>query len=728
MKTLFQKKLSNSDYYYHEDSDSINFTSLNSWTSFSEEVSFFEILKLIENPDDYINSELPSKIESIISSKKDESFSDPIMIADISRVLIQHLKWVKCFPIIKPLYKVSSNKNQELLKMIKKLGLNFICENLSEIEDINKAEAELEIVKNNLNDDIKLNNNNINQACLNYENFSSKFSKKIIIASEILKDLEVFKTQGEEAEGKQNFLKEKIKQNEIKAYICNDKTEIYSIKKSIDKKAKILLKLKVDSNFKIPRSERNKISKILEEAEENDIAENIVGLSIDCKNKNNNPNENKNEEQEIYLKADGIYEFFKRARELFDEAEEFGVDLQIFDIGSPEEESLFNAEYLKLFNESIEYFFSDLKIEFIAQLGKFFSAPVFNLLIRNPKRLQENYNNNTNSNSNSSSNLDCIYNTNLKTDNSSNIDSSDTENSQINIANLIGDGNININMNMNQINSTEISGNMCVSEINSNSNYFYDIDFLPMAMEENLNSIIFNNEENEIQNFNSNFPEELLLNNSDIICNRKNSIYTNNNINSNGNCYGNGNINCDINYNLIDFLNENNINNNNNENLINNNTNNNNDINNNINCFIEIENKESIIQNLYEKKNNNNFNFNQKLITKFNKKKEKENSNLCFKKIMQKDICESKQKENLSKINCEIKKCLNNKIHNLINNETNQNAFQDWFLYENAGDYQNCKTCEFNDFHLRTKVTYINNNISIKLEKYYYVIMNKFES
>ena len=109
MNTHFHKKRTDSNLNSQDDSDLYNFCSNTSWTSISEEISIFEVLKLIENPDEYINSELPSKIESIISVKKDESSLNPIIIADISRVLIQHLKWVKCFPYVKPYYKINSN-------------------------------------------------------------------------------------------------------------------------------------------------------------------------------------------------------------------------------------------------------------------------------------------------------------------------------------------------------------------------------------------------------------------------------------------------------------------------------------------------------------------------------------------------------------------------------------------------------------------------------------------
>ena len=149
--------------------------------------------------------------------------------------------------------------------------------------------------------------------------------------------------------------------------------------------------------------------------------------------------------------------------------------------------------------------------------------------------------------------------------------------------------------------------------------------------------------------------------------------------------------------------------------------------------LIEIDNKDISSK---EKENNNNENrliernvpiiknnsF-PKLINDINKEKEVPS----LKKIIHKQISYEKQKESLSKIKYKIKKCLNNKIQNLIENENNQKAFQDWFIFENAGDIKNCKHCEFNEF-CKPKIYYITNRISIKLEKYFYVIMNKFDS
>ena len=59
-------------------------------------MTIFEILKLIENPEEQINNELPFIFENLINSQKlDETNTNAILIADLSRVIIQRLKWIK---------------------------------------------------------------------------------------------------------------------------------------------------------------------------------------------------------------------------------------------------------------------------------------------------------------------------------------------------------------------------------------------------------------------------------------------------------------------------------------------------------------------------------------------------------------------------------------------------------------------------------------------------------
>ena len=109
----------------------------------------------------------------------------------------------------------------------------------------------------------------------------------------------------------------------------------------------------------------------------------------------------------------------------------------------------------------MDYFFSDLKIEFISQLGKFFCAPAFSLLQRNFKK---SYNLNINENLN-----------NISSDNNL----------------LISNTNSCSSSNMAGLNTTELSVNGYITAMNQNSTYYLDLDFLPLEENNNLGLINF---------------------------------------------------------------------------------------------------------------------------------------------------------------------------------------------------------------------------------------------
>lgn len=651
----------------------------NSLNDFSDEMTIFEILKLIENPEEHINSELPFILENLINSKKiDETNTNAILIADLSRVIIQHLKWSKCFPHIKPFYKIEANNNLELLRVIKKLGINFICNNqsdLNEIFNIDMAENQIiNINSNNFDSMIKLNNsfrlhgssskisnskgNFYTLQCNNESTTNDVYPAKIIFTTKPLSDKEF----SYDKIVKNTFPNEMIKSyDKIGSFICNDLEEIKDILEKLPS-ASLILRVNVNDTSEITRAERNRLFKIFEISEELNFNNNINGLSLELSN-------DKNNEVGKYIKTDKIYDVMKRVREIFDLAEEYGIEIKIFDVGNPENEEFLTEENIKLLNESLDYFFSDLKIEFIAQLGKFFCGPAFSLMQKNSKKA---FNLNINENIN-----------NISSDNNVTITNSHSSSS----SNLVS------------LNSTELSVNGNISAINQNSTYYLDIDFLPL--EENNNLGLNNTEDSPNNMMNKNFTDDFILNNS--------SIFDSPTSNSKEHVI---NLNNDL---IVDD---------------------------NLNKFICIPTSKNFNDEFEFNKiklEETAFDYDQKVLSDKQKKasliKKTKNKSSIISKISNEEIrkrykkgtkFEDDLKEETRKIDCKTKNCIQWKMEN-FNNDLNKNILEDWFIFENVGNDGICKDCKTNGY-CKPEIYYINNRISIKLEKYFYVIMNKFDS
>lgn len=771
---------------YHDLNHTMEVNQTSSLAEITDEFSLVEILKLIEHPDDYLNSELPLILENLINSRElDESNMNIILIADLSRVLIQYIKWVKCFPNVKPYYKVSSNNVSELLKILKKLSINFICYEESGIEDVFNLENNSNILNTHNNRHFNNNNNNINNLQLpmnqsknlgckdfiidknpvkttcnlknendslfNY-NTNTNINNKILTTSGYLNTSASTKISNNSTSFPKIILSKKPKylihnnndfeakfsdynefndefiknaaEKGLKCFICCNTREIMMIKGMIPD-VKIMLRIEVNGDSEITRNEKKRITQLFEASEECDFIENISGLSLNlnpnlktCEinhqpmynttnnmsNQNNYINESLN-----FFNQKKIYELFKKVRELFDEAEEYGIQIKTLDIGSPDNEGFYTEENLKIFSDSLNYFFSDLQIEIIAQLGKFFSASAFTLLTRNTKRNNLNLDNITSENLN-----------NLIDENIVNV------NNEVNILKeplplALATSQISGNStNMTTLNSIEISGNniINVSTINQNMNYYLDLDLLPI--EENFTNT------NENFEFNKNFIEDFILNDSAFAIDSQQ-------INFNTSITNNNNINClnisTIKENIIPFnlvMDNENINLNN---FISNADCNSKNL---IELFDYKETKTSLepylnpTNNIQEKNSSpRKIEIDHKNIIYNNKYNKPHKKNIAHHQEKGRSFEEMQIQEN-EKLECKLKTCIYSKIFE-INNLNSQNILQDWFIYENAGDLNICKSCEDNCYPI-PEVYYIKNRISLKLEKYFYVIMNEFYS
>lgn len=662
---------------YHDLNHFVDNNPNNSLNDFSDEMTIFEILKLIENPEEHINSELPFILENLINSKKlDETNTNAILIGDLSRIIIQHLKWNKCFPNIKPFYKVEANNNQELLKVIKKLGINFICTKASEIEDIinvdNSENQSVYCSVNNYESAVKLNNSfiinnsviknpsskvNFNALNPNGDNSLNEANSVKIMFSSKSSENNAFSNENLNSENN-NFSKVlKSYEKKIDSYICDNIEEIQNIIETISS-AKIILRVFVNDYSEITRAERNRLNEIFETLEELELTTYIKGISLELITVSNNEIGN-------YIKTNKIYEVIKRAREIIDQAEEFGIEIKIFDIGSLDNEAILNEENIKILNESLDYFFSDLKIEFISQLGKFFCAPAFCLLQRNSRKAD---NLNTNENLN-----------NISSDNNL----------------IISNSNSSSSSNLAALNSTELSVNGNISSINQNSTYYLDLDFLPL--EENNNLGLNNPEESPNNIINKNFSEDFILNNSSIldspisnskenVINLQNDIVIDENLNKFICISNTQNYAAEIDFNRIKLE----------------------------ETAFEYENK-TVSDNIKNEK--------QIKKTKLKSSKKKKLSVQAIRKGINFD---DQLKEEIRKIDCETRNCYKWKMEN-FDCDSDRKFLEDWFLFENVGGDEICSDCKTNGY-CKPEIYYISNRISIKLEKYFYVIMNKFDS
>jgi hypothetical protein len=302
-------------------------------------------------------------------------------------------------------------------------------------------------------------------------------------------------------------------------------------------------------------------------------------------------------------------------------------------------------------------------------LGKFFCGPAFSLMQKNTRKT---FNLNINEHIN-----------NISSDNNVTITNSHSSSS----SNLVG------------LNSTELSVNGNISAINQNSTYYLDIDFLPL--EENNNLGLINTDDSPNYMMNKNFSDDFILNNSSILdsptANSKENVI---------------NLNNDL---IVDD---------------------------NLNKFICIPTSKNF-NDEFEfnrlKLEETAFDYDQKVLSDNHKKstsiKKTKTKSSIINKISNEDIrkrCmkgtnfEDDLKEEKRKIDCKTKNCIQWKMDN-FNNDLNKNILEDWFIFENVGDDEICTDCKTNGY-CKPEIYYINNRISIKLEKYFYVIMNKFDS
>ena len=245
---------------------------------------------------------------------------NPIFVTDLSKLLNLHLKWMDNLPTVKPCYAMKCNNDYMIVKTLKEFGCGFDCASMEEIRQA------LEIgVK----------------------------PKHIIFANPI-KPIAHLKYAYEKGVDHMTFdnADELVK---IKAYHPN---------------AKLVIRIRVDDSKSVCQfgakfgvhdgMTRDLIEKVQE------LKMNLVGVSFHVGSGCGDPN--------------AYYEAIKKAREIFDEAEEFNMKLNLLDIGGGFSSEEFD-HHSKIIRQSLAHFFSDLNVTVIAEPGRYYANPTMNLAV-----------------------------------------------------------------------------------------------------------------------------------------------------------------------------------------------------------------------------------------------------------------------------------------------------------------------------------------------------------
>merc|ERR1712032_612791 len=264
--------------------------------------------------------ETNQKLKSLIKETETGLEGNPIYVNDLSKLVTQHLKWIQNLPSVKPCYAVKCNNDYMIVKTLKDFGCGFDCASMEEIKQAMDIGA----------------------------------SPDSIIFANPVKPI--------------SHLKYAFKKG-VNYMTFDNADELEKIKK-YHANAKLVLRIRVDDSKSVCQFgtkfgvhtglTRELIEKIQE------LEMNLVGVSFHVGSGCGDPN--------------AYYEAIKKAREVFDEAEEYNMKLTLLDIGGGFTSEDFD-HHCKIINESVIHFFSDLKIKIIAEPGRYYAAPTMNLAV-----------------------------------------------------------------------------------------------------------------------------------------------------------------------------------------------------------------------------------------------------------------------------------------------------------------------------------------------------------
>merc|ERR1712032_1192648 len=264
--------------------------------------------------------ETNQKLKSLIKETETGLEGNPIYVNDLSKLVTQHLKWIQNIPSVKPCYAVKCNNDYMIVKTLKDFGCGFDCASMEEIRQALDIGA----------------------------------SRDSIIFANPVKPI--------------SHLKYAFKKG-VNYMTFDNADELEKIKK-YHASAKLVLRIRVDDSKSVCQFgtkfgvhtglTRELIEKIQE------LEMNLVGVSFHVGSGCGDPN--------------AYYEAIKKAREVFDEAEEYNMKLTLLDIGGGFTSDDFE-QHSKVIRESIAHFFSDLKVTIIGEPGRYYANSSMNMAV-----------------------------------------------------------------------------------------------------------------------------------------------------------------------------------------------------------------------------------------------------------------------------------------------------------------------------------------------------------
>lgn len=260
----------------------------------------------------------------ILDSKR-QGLNEAFYIAEIGELFKKFKNFKTLLPRVQPFYAVKSNNNKVMLKTLEFLGTNFDCASAEEIRQVLAM--------------------GISPERIIYAN-PCKMEEHISFAYE----------------------------NNVNCMTFDNVDELVKIKEN-HHNSSLLLRIRVDDSMSsCPFGLKFGVSSgdtkaLLLKAHE--LGTNIVGVSFHVGSGCGDPN--------AYLYA------LKQAREVFDEANEIGFNMQIIDIGGgfPGHEAKGAIKFEKFadaINEGLSKYFSSPEIKIIAEPGRYFSSSFFSLV------------------------------------------------------------------------------------------------------------------------------------------------------------------------------------------------------------------------------------------------------------------------------------------------------------------------------------------------------------
>jgi len=261
--------------------------------------------------------------KNLVNEKNEDDKT--IIIADLSKLTKQHLKWITNLPTVMPFYAVKCNNDSEIIKTLNEFGCGFDCASKSEIKQI----------------------------------IDLGVSPSKIIYAHPIKTVSDLKYAFETGVDLMTF--DSIE--ELK------KIDIHH------KNAKLVLRILVDDcnsvtklgeKFGVPSDATKEIIEIIMR-----MNMKLVGVSFHVGSNCLNP--------------DSFFKAIKRAREVFDESNELGLSLNLLDIGGGIPGIEYNEnkfeDYFNLINSALIKYFSDLNVKVIAEPGRYYATSVMQLAL-----------------------------------------------------------------------------------------------------------------------------------------------------------------------------------------------------------------------------------------------------------------------------------------------------------------------------------------------------------